>query len=129
MSTEQSTAHVIAQTAFMNCRVAGMVAENMQRAATGQSMAYTDADFAGVEAEFHPILIAPWIDWKAECERKDTQIVVLRQFLKRCLHYIPENDLFRDRILSQINPPENPPDEPPMVQSDLATLKGEGAGS
>lgn len=56
MTPEQTAAYIAAQTAFMNCRVAGMVAENMQRAATGQSMAFTDADFAGVEAEFEPIL-------------------------------------------------------------------------
>jgi len=48
MTPEQTAAYVTAQAACANAEVAGMTAENMQRAALGQSMAYDEAAFVAV---------------------------------------------------------------------------------
>ena len=52
MNTEQRIAFVIARAADLNARIAGMTAENMQRAACGHSMAYDDAAFCKVADEY-----------------------------------------------------------------------------
>jgi hypothetical protein len=49
---EGSYAFVIAQTALLNCRVAGMQAENAHRMACGNSVAYGEEHFSAVEREF-----------------------------------------------------------------------------
>ena len=49
---EGSYAFVLAQVALLNCRVAGMQAENQHRIACGNSVAYADDAFADVEREF-----------------------------------------------------------------------------
>jgi len=56
MTNNQAAAYVMAQAALMNCRVAGMVAENMQRAALGHSMAYGTDEFFAVEREFDAVI-------------------------------------------------------------------------
>ena len=48
MSDEQKAAYIMSQAACVIAEVLGMQAENMQREATGKSMAYTAEDFAGV---------------------------------------------------------------------------------
>lgn len=45
MTPEQSAAFLIAQSAVLMARVAGMTAENDQRRHQGSSMAYTEDDF------------------------------------------------------------------------------------
>jgi len=45
ITPEQQAAYLIAQTAVLNATIAGMVAENMQRKALGQSMAYVEDAF------------------------------------------------------------------------------------
>lgn len=52
MTPEQAAAFIVAQAAMLNARIAGMVAENMQRAALGHSMAYGADEFFAVEREF-----------------------------------------------------------------------------
>jgi hypothetical protein len=52
MTNEQAAAFVAAQTAFFNCRVAAMQAENAQRFATSQSPAYTEDAFTALEREY-----------------------------------------------------------------------------
>ena len=56
MTHEQAAAFVNAQTALLNARIAGMAAENMQRAAVGHSMAYDQSYFAAVKREFEAVL-------------------------------------------------------------------------
>ena len=56
IQAQQASAFISAQTALLNCRVAGMIAENQQRQALGQSMAFTDQDFFAVEREFEPVI-------------------------------------------------------------------------
>ena len=51
-----SCAFILAQTALLNCRLAGMQAENQQRAQLGHSMAYGDEHFAQVEREFEAMI-------------------------------------------------------------------------
>lgn len=48
MDEKQNTVFVLSQIAVFNAVIAGMVAENMQRAAVGQSMAYVEDDFTRV---------------------------------------------------------------------------------
>lgn len=48
MTPEQSAAYVMGQAACLNAEIAGMQAENMQRAALGQSMAYDEVAFIRV---------------------------------------------------------------------------------
>jgi len=45
MTPEQKATFINARVAMLNAEIAGMVAENMQRAAIGDSMAYTEASF------------------------------------------------------------------------------------
>lgn len=45
MTPEQKAAFISAQTACAVAEIAGMEADNMQRQALGQSMAWTKADF------------------------------------------------------------------------------------
>ncbi len=56
MTPEQRASFINAQIAIFNSRVAGMVAENQQRAVLGQSMAYQEDSFSVLEKEFEPIL-------------------------------------------------------------------------
>ena len=49
---EGSYAFVLAQTALLNCRVAGMQAENQHRMQCGNSVAYSGDEFFAVEREF-----------------------------------------------------------------------------
>lgn len=56
MTHEQAAAFINAQTALLNARIAGMTAENMQRAAVGNSMAYDEEYFASVVREFEGVL-------------------------------------------------------------------------
>ena len=56
MTHEQAVAFVNAQTALLNARIAGMTAENMQRAALGNSMAYDEEYFVAVAREFESVL-------------------------------------------------------------------------
>ena len=56
MNEESRAAFIVAQAAMLNCRVAGMVAENMQRAAIGASMAYVEDAFAALAQEFDGLL-------------------------------------------------------------------------
>ena len=53
---EGSYAFVLAQTALLNCRVAGMQAENQHRAACGNSVAYGADEFFAVEREFDALI-------------------------------------------------------------------------
>jgi hypothetical protein len=53
---EGSYAFVLAQTALLNCRVAGMQAANMNRVYQDESVAYTAADFFEVEREFQALI-------------------------------------------------------------------------
>ena len=53
---EGSYAIVLAQVALLNCRVAGMQAENQHRLACGNSIAYADGEFAAVEREFAALI-------------------------------------------------------------------------
>ena len=53
---ESSVAFVMAQTALLNCRVAGMVAENQHCTNNGRGLAYTDAEFWKVEREFNALI-------------------------------------------------------------------------
>lgn len=46
MTPEQKAAFVMARAAQLIAEVQGMTAENMQRAALGRPMAYTEEDFA-----------------------------------------------------------------------------------
>lgn len=56
MTPEQVAAFVNAQAALLNARVAAMTAENMQRAALGHSMAYTEEQFDEVIREYEGTL-------------------------------------------------------------------------
>lgn len=51
-----SVAFVLAQTALLNCRVAGMQAENEHRVLTGNSVAYGSDEFSAVEREFAALI-------------------------------------------------------------------------
>ena len=48
MTDEQKAAYVMGQAACLCAEIAGMQAENMQRAAVGASMAYKEEDFVAV---------------------------------------------------------------------------------
>lgn len=54
--SDGSCAFVIAQTALLNCRVAGMLAENQHRANCGNSVAYASEEFFAVEREFEAMI-------------------------------------------------------------------------
>jgi len=56
MTPEQAAAFVVAQTALFNCELAAMVAENMQRAAVGSSMAYGADAFEALAARYEGVL-------------------------------------------------------------------------
>lgn len=47
-----SVAFILSQAALLNCRVAGMQAENQHRLSLGFSVAYTGEDFRSIEQEF-----------------------------------------------------------------------------
>ena len=51
-----SCAFVLAQVALLNCRVAGMQAENQHRQNCGHSIAYVESAFAEVEREFSTMI-------------------------------------------------------------------------
>lgn len=52
MTPEQAAVYVAAQTAFFNCRVAGMQAENQHRLANGWGVVYGEDAFDKVASEF-----------------------------------------------------------------------------
>mgnify|MGYP000045785464 CR=1 FL=1 len=52
MTPEQAAAYVAAQTALLNCRVAGMQAENTHRVANGWGITYGEAAFEGIYKDF-----------------------------------------------------------------------------
>lgn len=56
MTHDQAAAYVAAQTALLNCRVAGMVAENQHRVSCGNSVAYDGKSFFEVEQEFEALI-------------------------------------------------------------------------
>lgn len=56
MTPEQQAAFVNAQTALLNCEVAGMVAENQVRQSLGQSMAYDETAFVAKYKEYVNVL-------------------------------------------------------------------------
>lgn len=56
MNGEQAVAFVIAQTAMLNCRVQGMMAENAYRVSNGQSPAYCEDAFAALERQYEVVL-------------------------------------------------------------------------
>lgn len=51
-----AAAYIQAQTALMNCRVAGMIAANQRYKIIGESPAYDELHFAAIEREFEPVL-------------------------------------------------------------------------
>lgn len=53
---ELKAAFINAHVAMLNCRVAGMQAENQHRLDCGNSIAYGVEQFTDVEAEFEPVL-------------------------------------------------------------------------
>ncbi len=53
---EGAYAYVMAQTALLNCRVAGMVAANQHRMSCGNSIMYGDDEFMAVEREFAAVI-------------------------------------------------------------------------
>ena len=53
---EHDYAMVIAQVALLNCEVAGMQAENQQRAACGHSVAYGEDAFESVRKRYEPVI-------------------------------------------------------------------------
>ena len=55
-TSDSINAFAIAQAALLNCRVAGMHAENENRIANGLSIAYDQHDFAEVEREFEALI-------------------------------------------------------------------------
>ena len=52
MTDEQKAAYIMAQAAGANAEALGMAAENMQRAALGQSMAYSKDCFNLLERKY-----------------------------------------------------------------------------
>lgn len=52
MNKNQCAAFIIGQAAELNARIAGMVAENMQRQHREQSMAFNQIDFENVLSEY-----------------------------------------------------------------------------
>lgn len=56
MNENQAAAYVAAQTALLNCRVAGMVAENQHQVSCGNSVAYAADEFLAVEREFESMI-------------------------------------------------------------------------
>ena len=52
MTHEERAAFINAQAALLNCEVAGMVAENMQREQLGHSMAYTEENFMILHGQY-----------------------------------------------------------------------------
>lgn len=66
MRLEAKVAFVQAQTAMLNARIAGMVAENMQRDAVGNSMAYHQADFEAVIREYSQLEHNPLVSFLSE---------------------------------------------------------------
>jgi len=56
MTDEQKAAFILGQVALMNCRLAGMQAENAKRAVSGASPAYDEAAFARLDMEFVGVL-------------------------------------------------------------------------
>lgn len=56
MNAAQAAAFISAQTALLNCRVAGMTAENQLRLSTVGVAAYGDEAFAALERQYEYIL-------------------------------------------------------------------------
>ena len=56
MTAEQSAAFVNAQAALLNAAIAGLTAANMQRAALGHSMAYSEDAFLATVRDFESTL-------------------------------------------------------------------------
>ena len=55
-NSDRELALVYSHIAMMNCEVAGMVAENMQRAAVGSSMAYSEEAFVFVANKYASLI-------------------------------------------------------------------------
>ncbi len=53
---EGEVAFVMAQTALLNCEVAGMQAENTHRLACGNSVAYGADEFAAVRQQYEALI-------------------------------------------------------------------------
>lgn len=56
MTPEQKAAFINAQTALLNCEVAGMIAENQARQRHNWSLAYEEAAFDSLFRRYAPIL-------------------------------------------------------------------------
>jgi len=56
MTHAEAAAFITAQTALLNCRVAGMMAENAHRMNCGNSIAYGEDAFIAVEREFAGVI-------------------------------------------------------------------------
>jgi len=56
MTHAQAAAFVMAQAALLNCRVAGMQAENTHRMNCGNAIAYGEDAFIAVEREFGGVI-------------------------------------------------------------------------
>lgn len=52
MTPDQAAAYVMSQTVLLSARIAGMMAENMQRQHRNESMAYTEGHFAAATQEY-----------------------------------------------------------------------------
>lgn len=53
---DTNIAFILAQVAIMNCRVAGMQAENQRRIHQGLCVTFLRDDFLDVEREFEPLI-------------------------------------------------------------------------
>lgn len=56
MTPEQKAAFINAQTALLNCEVAGMIAENQARQRNGYALAYTEEAFDFIYKKYEPVL-------------------------------------------------------------------------
>lgn len=52
MTPDQAAAYVMAQSVLLSARIAGMMAENMQRQHRNESMAYTEEHFSAAAQEY-----------------------------------------------------------------------------
>jgi len=55
MTKTQAAAFIMARAAQLNCRVAGMVADNQAREHRGESPAWTALEFADVDREYQDL--------------------------------------------------------------------------
>lgn len=56
MNRNQAAAFINAQTAIMQCRLQGMLAENQTAIVIGDTPPYGEKQFAELEAEFSPVI-------------------------------------------------------------------------